>query len=488
MDVLGWWQSEGPLIEIATETGVQRYTRGLDPKEIVVANGVAGRLVARSGALRLVRSRGDTLALIDDHGLRAWLGAPARVDQAVLTGHRVLTAGWLSPPQSAAEYARLYELPARGVAAVEAPVGAPSATRVPEPPPQRVPPRPADNPRVYASPGVGVHSVTHVTLGGESVFAVALEGRPDATRGAGIARFDLGDRVWRWHNPSACAASSLVVGIGVADDAIVCAAAENAPGPGHLTAVSRATGKSMWKVELSTVDAVVAGGSVVVAVVGSVAIVFDASTGVERYRLPADNAHRPRVAVVSIAGRTLVVAVEQGGLLVARDPVSAAARWSLEIRGYVRRLMPMHGHVGVELASGELHLVGADGTAAALPGWSPNWEAQPGSDLVVETPEGSEGVSVLRAFGPDGQEVVRTALAITPPLFLAPHRVPGAPLGFVSHRAEGRIIEVDARTGKVAHSYHWPPQMVRLGVFTSVAGGKPVVGAVLERPLAIALF
>jgi hypothetical protein len=30
--------------------------------------------------------------------------------------------------------------------------------------------------------------------------------------------------------------------------------------------------------------------------------------------------------------------------------------------------------------------------------------------------------------------------------------------------------------------------MVRLGAFTSVAGGKPVVGAVLERPLAIAIF
>ncbi|HUH04337.1 MAG TPA: PQQ-binding-like beta-propeller repeat protein [Kofleriaceae bacterium] len=490
MDVLGWWDTDGELIEVATELGVQRRTRGLEPKDVVLSNGVAGRLVARAGALRVVRSRGDTLALIDEHGLRAWLGAPSRVDGAVVTSRRLLTAGWLSPPQSAAEYLQLFELPARtGTEPLAAaPLGPPSPTRIPEPPPQRVPPRPTTQPRSYASEGVGMHAVTHVALAGESVFAVALEARPSATRGAGVARFDLADRIWRWHSPAACAPAAQVVGVAVADDAVVCAAAENPPGRGHIGAVSRATGKPLWHIELPTVDRVVAGGSAVVATFGSVAVVLDAATGEERYRFSAADAHQPQVAVIALAGQTRVVAVERGGLLVSRNPADASVHWALAIRGYVRRLMPMHAQVGIELTSGELHLVSADGTAVALPGWSPTWTVQPGSDLVVETPEGSEGVSVLRAFGAGGEEVVRTALAITPPLFLAPHRVPGAPLAFVSHRAEGRIIEVDASAGKVRNSYRWPERMVRQGTFTSVAGGKPVVGVVLERPLAIALF
>jgi outer membrane protein assembly factor BamB len=490
LKVRGWWLApDGGGIETSTADGIQKRSRQLEDEGVLVDGVALGRLVARRGALRLVRAMTGTLALVDDDGLRAWLGAPARVDRAVLAETRLLAGSWLSPPQSNADTALLYELP-RERSAGAPPEAARGPTSIPEPKPQKVPPRPPGEPAIYRKRDAGTHAVSRFAIRGDRLYAVALEGRPSAKRGAGVAAFDLAARRWQWHATDACAPRAGVTGLAVADAVVVCAASEVHPGPGHLWAVDRSTGESRWKLELPTVDAVDAAGSAVVASYGPRALVVDATSGERLFELLSDNGHLPRITPVVAGDQTLVVAVETGGLLVARRAVAGGeVVWAARVNGYIYRLTPTATGVAVLMSTGELLLLdAATGEAKALPERSTMWELPPRSDRIVDTPVGTEGVSVLRAFGLGAGEQFRASLAITPPLRLSDNRGPGAPLVFLSHRGDGRIITVDPDSGRVTASYHDPPQMVPGAVFSAIVGGRPIVGALLARPLAVALF
>ncbi len=482
----GFW-TEGTGIAVANADGVTLHSRTLEEKSTLISGVWSGRLVARDGDLRLLRAPGDTLLLIDGKGPRAWMAAPARVSEAVITRRRVLTGGWLTPPQSNVESPLLYELPARAAGAPALPLPAPGVARIPEPPPQRVPPRPTWKPATYQRPNTGTYAVTHPILANHHIYALALEKRPSATSGAAVAAFDLATRTWQWSAPAACAEKSTPIAVAAAREVVVCAAAENFPGPGHLRAVNAATGAERWRLDLPTVDRIEAGGAAVVAVYGTRAAVIDAAKGKVVYEIDSDNGYLPRIAVATDGDLTRVVAVEPGGRLVARDPVSGAPAWVLGVNGYVRELLPRTGGVAVQLATGELVLVNAaDGKARSLPDWSSGWMVR--ADEVVDQPPASEGVSVVRAVGMDGAERFRTAMAITPPLELAWLRDPGGALALVSQRGEGRIIDMGPTGGKVRASYAFPDRLVLGSVFSTVVAGKPLLGAVVQKPLGVVLF
>jgi len=482
----GFW-TEGTGIAVANADGVTLRSRTLEEKSTMVSGVWSGRLVARDGDLRLLRAPGDTLLLVDDKGPRAWMAAPARVFEAIITQRRVLTGGWLMPPQSNVESPLLYELPGRGNGPPALPLPAPGVAHISEPPPQRVPPRPTWKPSTYQRPATGTYAVTHPILANHHIYALAFEKRPSATSGGGVAAFDLASRKWQWSAPSACAEKATPIGVAAARDVVVCAAAENFPGPGHLRAVDATTGAERWRLDLPTVDRIEAGGAAVVAVYGTRAAVIDAAKGKVVYEIDSDNGYLPQIAVATDGDVTRVVAVEPGGRLVARDPVNGAPAWVLGINGYVRQLIPRTGGVAVQLAIGELVLVdAADGKARSLPDLSSGWMVR--ADEVVDQPPASEGVSVVRAIGTDGAERFRTAMAITPPLDLARLREPGGALVLVSQRGEGRIIDMGPTGGKVRASYAFPDGMVLGSVFSTVVAGKPILGAVVQKPLGVVLF
>ncbi len=482
----GFW-TEGHGIAVATDDGVTLRSRGFDDKGTVVSGVWSGRLVARAGPLRLLRAPGDTLLLVDASGPRAWLAAPVRVSRAVLTQRHLLAGGWLTPPQSNVESALLYELPARGDGPPALPLPAPGEAHIPEPPPQRVPPRPTWKPATYQRPDTGTYAVTHPILAGQHLYAMAFERRPSATSGGAVAAFDLASHKWQWTSPAACAENAMPIGLAAARDVVVCASAENFPGPGHLRAVDVGTGAERWRMDLPTVDRIEAGGSAVVAVYGTRAAVIDAARGKVVYEIDSDNGYLPRIAVATDGELTRVVAVEPGGWLVARDPVSGAPAWTVAVNGLVRELIPRTGGVTVALATGEVVLVdAADGSARSLPDWSSGWMVR--ADAIVDQPPASEGVSLVRAVGTDAAERFRTAMAITPPLELAGMRGPGGALVLVSQRGEGRIIDLSPNGGKVRASYAFPEHLVPGSVFSTAVAGKPILGAVVQKPLGVVLF
>lgn len=492
--VLGWWPARaGDGIEVATADGIQVRTRTFEVRGQVASGRAGGRLVAEWQDLRLIRSVGGTLLLLDGKGVRAWLAAPAWNERAVLTGSRILGGSWLSPPYTAAEHLTLWELPARGQPVVDLPMPAPTPATIPEPPPQKLPPLARKPGTAIRLDRAGTYAVSDVLLAGERLHAITLEGRPDADRGAGVAVFDLAARRWAWHRDDVCGRAA-TPGLTTADGVVICSGRPNYPARGSLRALAATDGADLWKLELPTVDGVAGAGSVVVALVGARAVVIDARTGKRLWDLPSDNGHLPRIVPVApeVDGkrRTLVVAVESGGHLVARDPAAGGAvAWTVQVRGYVRRLARTRDGVAVLLASGELvTLSAADGKPATAGAWGESWLINDGTDLLLDTPPASEGVTMVRGFGLDGAERLRSAFAITPPLEVASLRGPGAPVALVTMRGLPRVMAVDPGRGRLESVWALPPDFVRGGVFSALVGGKPVVGVVGERPAGVYLW
>jgi hypothetical protein len=491
--VLGWWSARaGTGIETATAEGIQVRSRALEVKAQVAAGRSGGRLVAEWQDLRLIRSVAGTMLLLDGKGVRAWLAAPVWNERAVLTGSRILGGSWLSPPYTAADHITLWDLPPRAAPVVDLPLPPPAPATVPEPPPQRLPKLLPRTPEAIRLAEAGTYAIGDIVLENARLYVITLESRPDAERGAGLAVFDLATRTWLWHRDDLCGRAALP-GVAVADGVVVCSGQPNYPAHGVLRAVDRETGADRWKLELETVDRVIGGGAAVVAQVGTRAVVVDAASGRKLWELDADNGHVPRVAPIAVGGKSAVISVERGptgALVVARDPKKGGAPvWSVQARSYVRRLLRTRDGVAALLASGELvTLAAADGATATAGAWAADWLISDRADLLVDFPRASEGVTIVRGFGLDGAEKVRSAVALTPPVDLSDLRGPGAPLALVSVRGQARVLVVEPGRGRLEAVWALPPDFVRGGVFSAMVGDKSVVGAVAAKPAGVYLF
>ncbi len=501
IQVYGWWPARGgPGVETSGDDGITLRTRALTPIRVLIPQPIGTRPVAAVGDDRLIRAHGGTLVRLAGDGSVTWLAAPAVVDDAVITADRLLAGAWLVPPMTRAEYPTLFELPPPP--AIDAPPRLPPSLPVAAPLGDRVAVQKLGSPVVWRPdaaidyPDAGHHAVSRPVLDGTALYMATLERRPGPRYGAGLAGFDLATRRFTWHRDRVCAANATVIGVAVAGPVVVCGAAENEPGPAHLSAVARATGEPRWQRSLPNLDALAGAGEVLIASHGDRAEVLRAADGQTLFQLVSDNRHTPRVvamvtAAKGQASRTLVVAVEAGGTVVARDPARGGAPvWAVAVRGYVVRLLPAGDRVALALLDGQLYLLDpADGSAVEVAASAPWWQVPGGGDLELAEPAAAPGVSGLAGFGLDGAQRFRAGFAIAPPLGLAALRGVGeSPVVAVTYRGMSRALVLDAGSGRLTGVYELSPRHVRGGVFGAIVAGRPVAGAVLQKPAGVVFF
>ena len=496
IQVNGWWSARaGAGIETATGKGIALRGRDLALVKTITADRIGIRSVDEWRGDRLLRGPAGTLVVFRSDESLLWLAAPARVRDAVITGDRLLAAAWLAPPQSSADYLALYELPATS-SPRQVPIWSP-----PVPPAGAVDvlalqaPQPAHAAAIVAADDVGAYAVAHVTMADTELFMTTLEARPGPGYGAGLAAFDLKSRSFTWHHDGACPVNALVAGIAVARAAVVCGGARQSPVGGRLVALNRRDGAPLWTLDLPTVDAVAGAGDVVVASYGGRAAVVDARRGEILYELESDNHHLPRVVPIELSlaegkRRTLVIALEQGGNIVARDPgLGGVVVWAVATRGYVVDLRRAGAELAVTFTSGELRLLApADGADRVVGSWSSGW--QPVGDLLMAEVAGAPASSFWHAFDASGSERFLSAYDLAAPLHVALMRGAdaGAPLVGMTYRGVPRLLNIEPRRGRLVAVYELPPRHVRGGVFSAVVDGKPVVGVVLQKPAAVHFF
>ena len=496
VDVYGWWPARGaPGIETATAEGLQQRPRSLASPTVITTNQIGGRLVASWADTRLIRSVAGTLMLLDQNGIREWLGAPGSVDHAVMSSSNLLAGSWLSPPQSNAERLVLYELPrpSGGEAGWDIlPAHLPASEVIGNGVLMKVPATLETHPGArieYAK--AGNHGVGDVIGDGERLFAGALESRPSVEGGAGIAAFDFAAKKWLWYRDDVCAPNAGVAGLAVADGVLLCGAAELQPGLGAVTAVHPDTGEDLWETELPTVDGVLAAGAAIIAIYGARAATLSPKDGSVVFEIDADRRNVPKVVPVPYGEGALVVAVEPGGDIVARQPGDGTPVWSVGVNGYVRLLFVAGDRAAVQLSTGELFLLAAaDGSATAIGKPGPVWHAPGAGPLVFDDPIGASGEALLRAYELDGRERFLTAYAVSGSTGLSKLRTrhPEAPLALMSRHGETRVRLIDPVRGTAMSSHMLPPRSVFTAVFTAFVDGHPIGGVVLHKPLGIQFF
>jgi hypothetical protein len=235
----------------------------------------------------------------------------------------------------------------------------------------------------------------------------------------------------------------------------------------------------------------------VIAHAGDRASVIAAQSGKVLYELEADNGYSVRAlpVVLSAADKatTLVVAVEPGGVLVARDAEAGGrAVWARRVAGgYVRELHPAGDGVAVELSGGELVLVAAaDGKPVVVEGGASTWRVPGGSDLLFDDAHRVTVTGELHGYGLDGASRFRAAYATPGPLDLAILRGAGeaAFIALVSHRGEAKVLLAEPQSGAISSVHVLSPRWVHGSVWSAIVDGRPVAGAVLHKPFGVQFF
>lgn len=511
----GWWpamssSAEPGDIEVVTTEGFELRDRRLGNIRARADRPIGGRSLAAWADLRMIRSVSGTALIVDEHGIRHWLGAPAHIGQAVLTPSHILAGPWLGSPHSGAENLTLYKLPeanarvdaiARTRAARD-PAGAVPAipfaeapTAPPPPPPlttatlKRMPKTETSAVATVAFPHPGDFEVARVALAGTELYVAVIPAGGQAVHGLGLAVFDLTRREWGWYRERACAANAEVVGIAITERAVICATRELFPGPGVLKALARETGAPLWTRKLATLDSALGAGGTAVAVAGSRASVLDASSGEIAFEVVADNGHLPRV-VLSGGAIISVESTSGRGLIVARKP-DGTALWSSAVRGYVSELRPMVEAVAVHTHAGELFLIRTrDGSVRAVDGKSMQWKDSGGGDLAFDSARGRQGELIMWAYDARGKERFRASYPTIIDWVPAPLRAPvaQAPVLLMSRQPEPRLLIIDPVTGDIRARHLAPARAYRQSVFSTVVGGRPTVGMVLREGLAVQVY
>src|SRR5262249_24337392 len=157
---------------------------------------VLGELLAKRGDHRLVRATPLSAALLDPHGVYAYL--PLAQLGAVLGDRAVLAASWLGSPRESMHriaippgYDRALRAPSR-----HAPVAVAAELRDA---PQLAT---LDLGTAIAKPATSTHAVMALALDARDSqlgYVAVLEQAENDKTGASVARFDLGARAWSWY-------------------------------------------------------------------------------------------------------------------------------------------------------------------------------------------------------------------------------------------------------------------------------------------------
>jgi hypothetical protein len=336
-DVRGTWtaRDDEHAIEVATSTAVTRWDRALavgQPLDLPVL----GAAIASRGDRRLVRATPATAALIDRHGIRAYVvlgeSSAALGDDHILAGLR-----WFALPRPWTHALRTTQ--AR-------PVMVPAELRDLPPP---VTPVLANAPEL----ALGT-KLSGIAIAGAQLYAAT---------DAGIAQLDLATQHWGWH------ATLDARAIAATTDIVVVATATSIVG-------FTPDGTKRWE-WLGTGRLELAGGAVLV---GST--VLDAATGVSLGVVTSP------ATVVAFDETTLVVTYERDRVVARVPSVRMLPAWSVEVAGVVTSLQRAGDGVLVALDNGDAYRIDArTGDAVAVAGIGLTWRVV-GDTVTGEAPGG----------------------------------------------------------------------------------------------------
>lgn len=524
--VASWPARDGSdRLEVATARGVARMARDLGAPEPLDLPPL-GELLASRGDRRLVRATPLTAVLLDRAGVRAYL--PLAAMGAALGDRALIATRWVG---STGETPRRLALPprwnrrlrvsppGRGVAVAaelrDLPPVAPLATG-----------------RAMEQPGAGMDGVAAAAIDPAdttAVFAVAIDGERAAVVGG-----DLLLRRWRWQRADGCGPGSPVA-LAVAREVVVCAARGSLATPGTRASV-RATGRdgaARWTWLADQLDAVAAGGDLVVVHDADRITVLDARDGRVRAHLASGDGAAMRAAIVAIDDTTLLVTAERGRIVARLGIGGLLPLWSVAVAGTVRALAPSGDGVLVALEDGDAYRIDARTIAViALPGLGLAWHAT--GDLVTgHTPGGpipapeppppprTSGQLLRRPLPIPRGEIdtlapMSTPIPPPPPLGdswqlslyelagglrarndyalaapVAPPAVrgpPGSPLAIAYGAGLREVIVVDPGTGDPLRRVQLPDDAPPGLVFGTIVDGVAVAGTLLASPLRVVLF
>ncbi|HEX4422582.1 MAG TPA: hypothetical protein VH165_31925, partial [Kofleriaceae bacterium] len=523
--VLGVWPARdgSDRLEIATAAGVARYAGDLAGPPEPLDLPVLGELLASRGDRRLVRATPLTAVLLDRAGVRGYL--PLAAMGAVLGDTALLATSWAGSP---GETARRVALPPRWTRRLRLPALRPGVTVDAEL--RDLPPvQPVALDGAIAQLDTGMHAVTaHALDPGDPAAVYALAVDRDGERAA-VARADLAAKRWRWQRVDGCGPGTPVA-IAVAREVVVCGT-RGAPGQPSLVRATSRDGEARWDWPTDSLDAVAAGGDIVVVHDAGRLAILDAGDGHLRGHLASDDGAAPRVAPVVIGDTTLVVTAEHGRV-VARVTSGLLPVWSVAVAGVVRALVASGDGVVVALEDGDAYRIDARTAAVvALPGLGLAWGATgdvvtghtvggpiPGPappvppptlvqllkrplqilhvDLDVPppmstpiTPPPPLGDSwQLTLYDQAGGMRARNDYALAAPVAPVAGGPPGSPLVIAYGPGLREIMVLDPRTGDPLRRVRLPDDAAPGAVFGTVVGGAPVAGALLAAPLRVVLF
>ena len=574
--IAGWWPARdgSDRIEIAGAAGVARHARDLAGVAEPLGLPPLGELLASRGERRLVRATPLTAVLLDRAGVRAYV--PLAAMGAVLGETSLLVTSWLGSPGEVVHrrglpppWRRRLRLPPRrrGVA-VDAEL-------------RDLPPVVSlDLAGAVALPDTGMHAVTGLAIDprdGAAVYAIAIDERSEssgadpggAAGGAGgvprdgrdgeraaVVCADLAAKRWRWQRVDGCGPGT-PVGIAVARDVVVCGARRDASdasaagvprgddrgssaGRAVPVEAARATvratsrdGAARWEVATTNVDAVVAGGDVVVVHDAGRITVLDARDGRERGHVASDDGAMVRVAIVTLDDATLVVIAERGRVVARLGIGGLLPVWSVAVAGVVRALAPSGDGVLVALEDGDAFRIDARTAAiVGLPGLGLAWHAA-GDVVTGHTPGGPipgpepptppptlgqllrRPLQILRgelntpapmstpippppplgdswqltlyelAGGLRARNDYALPAPVTPPVAGGPA---GSPLVVAYGPGLREVVVLDPRTGDPLRRVRLPDGAPPGVVFGTVVAGSPVAGTLLASPLRVVQF
>lgn len=544
--VAGSWPARdgSDRIEIAGPLGVARYPRDLAGAAEPLDLPPLGELLATRGDRRLVRATPSTAVLLDRAGVRAYL--PLAAMGAVLGDSSLLVTSWLGSPGEAARrlllpppwHRRLRLPPRRPGVAADAEL-------------RDLPPVAAlDVAGAVAQPDTGMHAVTALAIDpsdGAAVYAIAIDVRSgivggDSDAGAGgsvrraaVVRADLAARRWRWQRVDGCGPGT-PVGIAVARDVVVCGARRELAAVEPARATVRATsrdGAARWEFVTTNVDAVDAGGDVVVIHDAGRISVLDARDGRLRGHVASDDGAMVRVAIVALDAATLVVTAERGRVVARLGTGGVLPVWSVAVAGVVRALAPSGDGVLVALEDGDAFRIDARTAAVVgMPGLGLAWHAAgdvvtghtlggpipgpapplppptlgqllrrplqilrgeltppPPMSTPIPTPPPLGDSWQLTLYELSGGLRARNDYALPAPVTPPAARGPaGSPLVVAYGPGLREVVVLDPRTGDPLRRVRLPDDAPPGVVFGTVVDGSPAAGTLLASPLRVVLF
>jgi hypothetical protein len=312
-------------------------------------------------------------------------------------------------------------------------------------------------------------------------------------------------------------------------------AAVDADARAALRATVRATsrdGVAAWEWATTSLDAVIAGGDVVVVRDAARLTVLDARDGRVHGRVASDDAGPARVAIVALAEATLVITAERGRVVARLGIGRLLPLWSIEVAGAVQALAPAGDGVLVTLDDGDAYRIDArSAEITAVPGLGLAWYGDgdvvaghtaggpiPGPDppprpptaaqllrrplqllrLEVNAPPMSTPITPPPSHGNSWQLALyeltgglraRNDYALPRPIAAPASRGPaGSPLVVAYGPGLREVLVLDPRTGDPLRRVQLPDAAAPAAVFGTIVDGSPVAGAVLGSPLRVVLF